>query len=232
MKSYLLLLFSIIFTLTCSSCDDDDDNEDKNITPHGIVILNPQILIDNESNCEIIFRVNPSNYEVSPGSIALDCVQSNTIGRSVSVTPPENFELVSVQALVDEEEKIHEGEWVATVKVKDGLPFAELTRIFLVLNYNIEKNQVVSITSSNYAEITTIPAISEKMVSFSNPTVQSYKSPVNGEVLSSRIHVTPNPLNETTNINYDLSLIQNMEVVLKGEFADYFQVSRCKMITG
>ncbi|MEI3420662.1 MAG: hypothetical protein V8R91_06100 [Butyricimonas faecihominis] len=40
----------------------------------------------------------------------------------------ENFELVSVQALVDEEEKIHEGEWVATVKVKDGLPFAELTR--------------------------------------------------------------------------------------------------------
>ena len=226
MKSYLLLLFSIIFTLTCSSCDDDDDNEDKNITPHGIVILNPQILIDNESNCEIIFRVNPSNYEVSPGSIALDCVQSNTIGRGVSVTPPENFELVSVQALVDEEEKIHEGEWVATVKVKDGLPFAELTRIFLVLNYNIEKNQVVSITSSNYAEITTIPAISEKMVSFSNPTVQSYKSPVNGEVLSSRIHVTPNPLNETTNINYDLSLIQNMEVVLKGEFADYFQVSK------
>ena len=93
----------------------------------------------------------------------------------MSVTPPENFELVSVQALVDEEEKIHEGEWVATVKVKDGLPFAELTRIFLVLNYNIEKNQVVSITSSNYAEITTIPAISEKMVSFSNPTVQSYK---------------------------------------------------------
>ena len=63
MKSYLLLLFSIIFTLTCISCDDDDDNEDKNITPHGIVILNPQILIDNESNCEIIFRVNPSNYD-------------------------------------------------------------------------------------------------------------------------------------------------------------------------
>ena len=39
MKSYLLLLFSIIFTLTCSSCDDDDDNEDKNITPTGLLYL-------------------------------------------------------------------------------------------------------------------------------------------------------------------------------------------------
>lgn len=75
------------------------------------------------------------------------------------------------------------------------------------------------------AMIVTMPELRDELVSFSSPMVQSYKDPVKDTVFSSRIHITPSPINATTNIEYDMSCIEGMSVELEGELANCFTVS-------
>lgn len=226
MKFYLTAIIATFISLSIISCNDDDDDKRVTISPSGIIIEGEIFPTDNKQDIHIPFRVNPSNYEIKPGEISLDCIYASTIGRGIAVTPPENLELVEVKASLDEAGKAVEGEWEATVKVKEGLPFAETTHLYMVLTFEDANGESVSITSNNYAEVVTFPALSEEMVTFSNPIAQSYKSPVTGEALTSRIRVTPNKLNETTEIPYMLPLLlQNITFSLEGEFADYFQSS-------
>lgn len=220
MKNYLLMTIIALFAISFTACDDDDDNIE---TPYGIIIMNPAIECDNNGELNILFRTNPSNYAVNTENLVMDCVYSNVTGRSVTTTPPDNFELVEVKALTDESGTAREGEWIATVKVKEGDPYEEYAQIYLVLNYQNANGQTVSITSSNYAAIRTFPPLSDAMISFSNPTAQSYKSSVDNQPLYSRIYITPNILSENSNIPYNLALIKNSRIRLTGDFADYFQ---------
>lgn len=219
MKNYLFMAIIALFAISCTACDEDDDIIE---TPYGIIIMNPSIECDNNSELNILFRTNPSNYAVNTENIILDCVYSNVTGRSITATPPDNFELVEVKALTDENGTPREGEWIATVKVKEGDPYEEYAQIYLVLNYQNANGQTVSITSSNFAGIRTFPPLSDAMISFAYPTAQSYKSPVDNQPLFSRIYITPNILSETSNIPYNLALIKNSRVRFTGDFADYF----------
>lgn len=230
MKIYQWVILSTLFSISLTSCDDDDSGREETVAqqgvvPQGIVILTPDVWADNGSDFEIVFRVNPSNYEVQPGEIALDCIFSSTMGRGVSVQEPDNFELAGVKALSDEKGNPREGEWVATVRANEGNPFIELTKVFLVLTYADKEGKPVSITSSSYAELKTAPAISEKMVSFTNPMHQSYKTPDTGETLAARVYAQPNVLNETTQMTYSMELVKDARMTLSGNYADYFEVS-------
>lgn len=152
----VMLILAGVVSITLSSCQKYDDHAQQ-IIPSGIVMLtiNP-ICLSTGAQASIEFRVNPStavfDYSEENCQIVLD--KAGTVSTKASyVTKPQNYKLVKIEQVVDEEtQEVLTGQYRAVIE--DTGRSAEYDEmVALVLNTKDAKGNDIQISSSVFEVI-------------------------------------------------------------------------------
>lgn len=231
--SFWILLSAVAMSIMFSSCT-KDSTEPYLPAPAGIVIITPEIIIGNGNIGELIFRVNPSNYQIDVNKLHLDAREESSTTRATLPNVSENFEIISVAANEDESGTVIEGEWKAEIKTIEGNPFIGESELNLILDFYDNNNELASITSP-VVYVYTVPILTDNMISLAYFKSQSLRSLTSERIypnvispsdviLSSRVLYDFNTLHSGTNVKYRETFLESVSYASVGDNAEYFTV--------
>lgn len=162
LKSTLLFVVSLSTSLSLASCSDDDKNvevAESPINPAGIILMSHPSEVVNGDTAEVLFRLNPSNANLTKEQLSVDCVRANvftleddtptTKTRASYVQSTPNYTLVDLKKDILNGDSL-EGQWVAKILVKTDKNIFDKSLLALVANYKDNNGKVANISSDPF----------------------------------------------------------------------------------
>lgn len=214
-----LLLSFVVALAGCKSMKDDIDDL-KKPTPTGVVILAHQLVAQNGSPVQIPFRVNPSNYVPTKEHLSLDVIESEITRASYGNSIPE-YTLTDVQPAKNAQGEVIDGQWVATVEVKEGAYYSEAA-IALILDYTDAQGNPVQMTSTSVALMSSKVKLTPEMVALRGFPACTYLDANTGLTIYTPVSLIAMPISEGSSTLFDLETVAVESVELTGDKAEQF----------